>query len=77
MESIIEDFSALAGSGLLSVTAQNTGGITADYSVINDNENITETVTLKLLLHPLIHSSGINTSLYRRYYLCVPKDNDP
>ena len=34
MESIIEDFSALAGSGMLTVTAQNTGGITADFSVI-------------------------------------------
>ena len=33
MESIIEDFSALAGSGMLSVTAQNMGGITADFSV--------------------------------------------
>ena len=34
VESIIEDFSALAGSGMLTVTAQNTGGITADFSVI-------------------------------------------
>ena len=33
VESIIEDFSALAGSGMLTVTAQNTGGITADFSV--------------------------------------------
>lgn len=33
VESIVEDFTALAGSGMLTVTAQNTGGITADFSV--------------------------------------------
>ena len=34
VEAIIDDFSALAGASTLSVIIQNTGAITADYSVI-------------------------------------------
>ena len=33
VEALVEDFMALAGSGMLTVTVQNTGTITADYSV--------------------------------------------
>ena len=33
VEALIEDFLALAGSGLLTVVVQNTGSLTADYSV--------------------------------------------
>lgn len=33
VEAMIEDFLALAGSGMLTVTVQNTGVLTADYSV--------------------------------------------
>ena len=33
VEALVEDFLALAGSGLLTVTVQNVGPITSDYSV--------------------------------------------
>ena len=33
VEALIEDFLALAGAGILTVVVQNTGTITADYSV--------------------------------------------
>ena len=33
VEALIEDFLALAGSGILTVVVQNTGSLTADYSV--------------------------------------------
>lgn len=33
VEAMIEDFYALAGSGILTVVVQNTGKITSDYSV--------------------------------------------
>lgn len=33
VEALIEDFKALSGSGILTVSIQNTGFITADYSV--------------------------------------------
>lgn len=33
VEALVEDFMALVGSGMLTVTVQNTGHTTADYSV--------------------------------------------
>jgi hypothetical protein len=33
VEALIEDFLAMAGSGILTVVAQNMGALTADYSV--------------------------------------------
>lgn len=33
VEALIEDFLALAGSGILTAVIQNTGSLTADYSV--------------------------------------------
>lgn len=35
VEALVEDFMALVGSGMLTVTVQNTGHTTADYSVSN------------------------------------------
>ncbi len=33
VEALLEDFMALAGAGLLTVTVQNTGTVTSDYAV--------------------------------------------
>ena len=33
VEAMIEDFLAMAGSGILTVVVQNTGSLTSDYSV--------------------------------------------
>ena len=33
MEALIEDFTAMAGSGMLTVVVQNSGSVTSDYSV--------------------------------------------
>ena len=39
VEAMIEDFLALAGSGILTVTVQNIGSITSDYSVRPYSDN--------------------------------------
>lgn len=51
VEALIEDFLALAGSGILTVVVQNTGVLTADYSVsAKDSVSAILIATLTLFL---------------------------
>ena len=50
VEALVEDFMALVGSGMLTVTVQNTGHTTADYSVSNSTSILYTTAVQYLIL---------------------------